>query len=565
MYNKIYTYNNGSNTVVIDATNKHFIKTDILNSLANAIRGRKNTSQDPMYINQMASNINKIEGVKTFYGGGGGLTYNLYEGDATRNLYQLGYSSSAENGRCLDDVFYKDYSVYPQFHDTSPNKFKKFVYFNEHVNVGGSAFNTKVVNLFMQNGMRVVTNGLLGPASFRASSFDDSMDHMFLNIESFVGPAISPEQVKYMSSTYRNCYNMVSNPVCGNKVDSLFSTYENCYNLIGSPVIGPNVTIAARAYFGCNNITGLPVLGSSKCYNYAGTYAYCTGFTRPAPDSDIPLNRWGVYDGMYMGCTNLVGDPILYSTENKGYSILRNMYNGCTNLNGNAPELFYEVNLHSDGNAGGYPLDDVFRDCTNLKGNGLITGLKLQNASSTNVLNVLNTFRNCTNLNGYARVSGPVQVASFVFYNCNNLIGPAIIDSTASTVTIDSIFEGCTKLGGTVILPNNTKRAMSAFRNCDNMDTIIFYGAMTRANMANFINRSNYDKRLNVIFATNTVLNNARDASVTGCTLTAIAAKDETINCPWIDYNGNIYAYTELNVKRSCYNEAHNLYMYSMA
>ena len=56
--------------------------------------------------------------------------------------------------------------------------------------------------------------------------------------------------VKYMSSTYRDCTS-ITTAVCGPNVTSMYSTYSNCYNLTGSPVCGNNVTDMYYTYYNC--------------------------------------------------------------------------------------------------------------------------------------------------------------------------------------------------------------------------------------------------------------------------------------------------------------------------
>lgn len=74
---------------------------------------------------------------------------------------------------------------------------------------------------------------------------------------------------------------------------------------------------------------------------------------------------------------------------------------------------------------------------------------------------------------------------------------------------------------------------------------------------------------MNIIFSTGgaNLLNNVKIASVTGCTMTAVATVSgdaANIEFPWTYGNGEVYFRNNVTVKRGCYNVLHNIYMYTV-
>ena len=57
----------------------------------------------------------------------------------------------------------------------------------------------------------------------------------------------------------------------------MFSSYKNCWNLTGQPVCGPNVVNICNAYYNCFNLTGTPVFGNnSGLYDITNCYYNCS-------------------------------------------------------------------------------------------------------------------------------------------------------------------------------------------------------------------------------------------------------------------------------------------------
>lgn len=77
---------------------------------------------------------------------------------------------------------------------------------------------------------------------------------------------ICREPVYDISSTFKDCYEMVESPVIPFGVSSLYHTFDGCTSLVNAPVIPSSVTDMDNAFSGCTSLTGTLICNADPNY-----------------------------------------------------------------------------------------------------------------------------------------------------------------------------------------------------------------------------------------------------------------------------------------------------------
>lgn len=117
----------------------------------------------------------------------------------------------------------------------------------------------------------------------------------------------------------------------------------------------------------------------------------------------------------------------------------------------------------------------AFYGCTNLKSVIIPNSATSKTARSTTASTVESWFDGCTKLHKVTLGTGLTEIGKALFRNCSSLINVVIPENVTSIN--NEAFNGCTSLSSIVIPVSVTSIADDAFANCPNLSTIYYTGS----------------------------------------------------------------------------------------